>query len=50
MLAGNIRLGHVREEYLAWQPMGAAYQPSRFYLRELPPINAVWPTPSAWTC
>jgi deoxyribonuclease V len=44
VVADDIRLDHVREEHLAWQETVAAYQPGRFYLRELPPITAVLAT------
>ena len=44
VVADDVRLGHVCEEHVAWQPTVAAYQPGRFYLRELPPITAVLST------
>ena len=44
VVADDVRLGHVCEEHVAWQPTVAAYQPGRFYLRELPPITAVLAT------
>jgi deoxyribonuclease V len=44
VIAGDQRFAHVVEERSVWLPTIEAYQPGRFYLRELPAITAVLAT------
>jgi deoxyribonuclease V len=41
LVALDSRLGEVVEQHTTWLPTVDAYQPGRFYLRELPAITAV---------
>jgi deoxyribonuclease V len=43
-VAQDTRFGQIVGEYVAWLDTVDAYQPGRFYLRELPAINAVLAT------
>jgi deoxyribonuclease V len=44
LVAADERFADVVEQRTAWLPSIEAYQPGRFYLRELPPITAVLAT------
>ncbi|MFI5937526.1 endonuclease V [Actinoplanes sp. NPDC051494] len=47
VVAGTDRFAELTEERTAWLPEVAAYEPGRFYLRELPALEAVLATTTA---
>ena len=44
LVADDPRFAHIREERTAWLPTVEAYESGRFYLRELPALEAVLAT------
>jgi deoxyribonuclease V len=44
VVAHDRRFGHLVDERVRWLPEAAAYQPGRFFDRELPPLLAVLAT------
>jgi deoxyribonuclease V len=44
LVTGDARLADVVEQRVVWLPTVEAYQPGRFYLRELPAVSAVLAT------